>query len=77
MTNKKNVITQKGQKPSTAKASQVSPNKNIVVPSHPFLFNKENYTVLIGGLVLIILGFILMSGGRSENSATWSVHTSR
>ena len=32
-----------------------------------FLFSKENYKILIIGLVVIALGFILMSGGSNEN----------
>lgn len=32
-----------------------------------FLFGKENYKTLIIGLVVIALGFILMSGGSNEN----------
>lgn len=32
-----------------------------------FLFGKGNYKILIIGLVVIALGFILMSGGANEN----------
>ena len=32
-----------------------------------FLFSKENYKILIIGLVVIALGFILMSGGSNED----------
>ncbi|HEX4887500.1 MAG TPA: DUF3098 domain-containing protein [Luteibaculaceae bacterium] len=32
-----------------------------------FAFEKENYMWLIGGLVLIIIGFLLMVGGGSDN----------
>jgi magnesium-transporting ATPase (P-type) len=32
-----------------------------------FLFDKDNYMWIIGGVVLIIIGFILMSGGKSED----------
>ena len=31
------------------------------------LFHKENYTILIAGLAVIALGFILMSGGGSDD----------
>lgn len=31
------------------------------------LFSSRNYTIMIAGVVLIALGFILMSGGRSED----------
>ncbi|MDR3680353.1 MAG: DUF3098 domain-containing protein [Flavipsychrobacter sp.] len=32
-----------------------------------FLFGKENYTWMIGGVVLILIGFALMSGGKSPD----------
>ena len=32
-----------------------------------FAFKKKNYTLIIIGLAFIISGFILMSGGSSEN----------
>jgi len=32
-----------------------------------FLFDKSNYTWMLGGLALILLGFILMSGGKSTD----------
>ncbi len=30
-------------------------------------FGKQNYQIFIGGIVLIILGYILMIGGGSED----------
>jgi hypothetical protein len=33
----------------------------------PGLFGKENYVWIIAGLVVIALGLILMSGGRSDD----------
>jgi len=32
-----------------------------------FLFGKKNYVIMIIGLAIIALGFILMSGGGSNN----------
>lgn len=32
-----------------------------------FIFNKKNYKVMIVGVAVIILGFILMSGGGSDD----------
>ncbi|NHM05791.1 DUF3098 domain-containing protein [Flavobacterium sp. CYK-4] len=32
-----------------------------------FLFDKGNYTILLIGIAVIILGFILMSGGGSDD----------
>ena len=46
--------------------------KNQVNTSQPkgnqtFLFDKENYMWMIGGIVLILIGFMLMSGGKSPD----------
>ncbi|AWX44121.1 hypothetical protein HME9304_01121 [Flagellimonas maritima] len=42
-------------------------NKNIPKPNPQFIFQKRNYIFLFIGLALIALGFILMTGGGSDN----------
>ena len=37
-----------------------------------FLFEKINYKILLIGVAVIMLGFILMSGGGSDNPNVWS-----
>jgi len=37
-----------------------------------FVFDKDNYKWMLIGLGLIVLGFILMSGGASEDPAGFS-----
>ena len=32
-----------------------------------FVFHKSNYKIMVAGLAFIALGFILMTGGGSEN----------
>lgn len=32
-----------------------------------FLFDKSNYIFMLAGVVLVVLGFILMAGGKSED----------
>lgn len=32
-----------------------------------FAFGKRNYQLLIGGLILIVIGFVLMAGGKSTD----------
>ncbi len=32
-----------------------------------FLFSKENYKILIAGIATIILGYILLSGGGTDD----------
>lgn len=36
-------------------------------PSIQFAFNRRNYVLLLAGVVIIILGFALMSGGGSDD----------
>ncbi len=36
-----------------------------------FPFGRENYMWMIVGIALIFLGFVLMSGGGSEDPAVW------
>lgn len=47
-----------GAKPSKYAKSKTEPY---------FLFDKENYMLMIGGVALIFIGFMLMSGGKSPN----------
>lgn len=42
-------------------------NKNEPKPTKEFIFQKKNYLFLIIGLAFIALGFILMSGGGSDD----------
>jgi len=41
-------------------------------PQQEFLFEKVNYKILLIGLAVITLGFILMSGGGSDDPAVFS-----
>jgi len=38
----------------------------------PMLFGRENYKYLLIGLGFIVLGFILMSGGGSDDPNIWN-----
>lgn len=35
------------------------------------LFGKNNYRLMLIGLALVVLGFILMSGGKMPDANTW------
>jgi len=37
-----------------------------------FLFEKKNYIIMLVGLAFIAIGFVLMSGGGSENPAVFN-----
>lgn len=39
---------------------------------HEFLFEKINYKILLIGIGVIVLGFILMSGGGSDDPNVFS-----
>lgn len=36
-------------------------------PVRPFLFDKSNYRIMLGGVLLILLGLFLMAGGKSAD----------
>lgn len=36
-------------------------------PKREFIFRRKNYIVMFTGLIIIVLGFILMSGGGSDD----------
>lgn len=43
-------------------------NKNVKQPATtPSLFGKENYTLMLAGLIVLALGFFLMAGGKSPD----------
>ncbi|MBS9462400.1 DUF3098 domain-containing protein [Flagellimonas sp. 389] len=42
-------------------------NKNVQKPTSQFIFQKKNYIFLFIGLAFIALGFILMTGGGSDD----------
>lgn len=48
-------------------------NKNVKQPATtPSLFGKENYTLMLAGLVVLALGFFLMAGGKSPDPAKFN-----
>ncbi|MCW3074211.1 MAG: hypothetical protein JWP69_1280 [Flaviaesturariibacter sp.] len=50
-----------------SKKAPVVVEKDIARSSAKPLFGKENITWMIAGLVVMIIGYLLMSGGRSED----------
>ncbi len=41
-------------------------------PKMQFAFGRKNYMILLGGLFLIIIGFILLSGGGTKDPNQFS-----
>lgn len=52
-------------KPSVVSKSTKS--DTVKTNSLPFVFDKTNYLLMISGVVVIIIGFILMSGGATTD----------
>lgn len=51
---------------SVGKPQKVSSVKSTTVNSDDFAFGKINYIIMLGGLLLIIIGYVLMAGGKSS-----------
>ncbi len=56
----------KKQKKSNSSTSKVEKHTN------EFLFEKRNYLIMLVGLIVIALGFILMSGGGSDDPTVFN-----
>lgn len=50
-------------KPTTTEAAKKVDDSNRPV----FAFGKENYILMVAGVVFILIGFILMTGGGSKD----------
>jgi len=62
------------KKPVVIKTSApVTPSqqKQVIVNTSAPLFTKDNYRWMIGGIVVIVLGMLLMAGGKSTNPAVF------
>jgi hypothetical protein len=57
-------------KPQKTEAPKTSPTS--AAPKAEFLFSQVNYTFLLIGIGVIILGFLLMAGGGSDNPKVFS-----
>ncbi len=42
------------------------------IPAKTILFGKENYTLIVVGLAIVLIGFFLMSGGQQASPDEWS-----
>lgn len=71
---KKVVVTTTAQAPKKAEPT-VSRRKTTTSSSsstnHPLVFNRTNYILMLGGIALIALGLILMSGGGMPSPDVW------
>lgn len=49
-----------------AKTNQPAAKKDLL-PKSDFAFGRINYILMLSGIGLIVLGFILMAGGKSDD----------
>lgn len=49
-------------KPTTSAAKQQASG-----PVLPFIFDRTNYLIMVAGIVVILIGFVLMSGGGTTD----------
>ena len=66
MTQKEN----KSVRPAAAAPLPTSAQKEKKI-NEDFAFGRENYILMLAGLALILIGFVLMTGGGSKDPATW------
>lgn len=58
------------QRATKEKISQKSEVKTAAQPNIqnlPFVFDKVNYAIMITGIIVIVIGFMLMSGGATKD----------
>jgi hypothetical protein len=51
---------------ATVKANAAKDNKQ-TTPTSTYLFGKDNYMLMLVGVIILALGFILMVGGKSPD----------
>jgi len=69
---KQKIKSQGKQKPVKQEVKQAEPAKPAVETSTAFAFGRENYKLLFIGLAFIIVGFLLMIGGGSDDPDVFS-----
>lgn len=60
----------KQQTPQAAKQKQTTTAqvpKSVSAPTLPFIFDKTNYIIMVVGVIVILIGFALMSGGATTD----------
>lgn len=57
---------------STKKNTATTTQNNAGGRHQGFLFDKSNYILMLAGVVLVVIGFMLMSGGKSTDPAKFN-----
>lgn len=74
MAKKKKVIVTNTKTPRPTQSKLASNAKAAVkkgVPAEEMLFGKKNMYIILGGVGLMALGFVLMSGGHMPSADVW------
>lgn len=64
----KTVVTKKTLKPTVSKGRASSASS---VKKAPLLFGKQNYFLMLAGILLIAIGYVLMAGGAMPSPDVW------
>lgn len=64
------MATKQPQVKAKQPAAQVSAAKQTASQT-PFIFDRTNYLIMIAGVVIILIGFALMSGGATSDPAVF------
>lgn len=64
------MATKQPQVKAKQPAAQVSVTKQTASQT-PFIFDRTNYLIMIAGVVIILIGFALMSGGATSDPAVF------
>ena len=72
-TKKKVVVTKSTNKaaPTVSRKKTTPTVASSASSSHPLIFDKTNYMLMLGGIGLIALGLVLMSGGGMPSPDVW------
>ncbi|MDF1699362.1 MAG: DUF3098 domain-containing protein [Saprospiraceae bacterium] len=61
----------KSKSGASSEINPVSTSTNSNSSSADLLFGKTNYMYILGGIGLMVIGFVLMSGGSMPDPNTW------
>ncbi len=64
------MATKQPQVKAKQPAAQASATKQTASQT-PFIFDRTNYLIMIAGVVIILIGFALMSGGATSDPAVF------
>ena len=64
--------TKPQQKGKVAPTASAPAKPKSVASNLPFLFDKQNYMIMVAGIAVIIVGFMLMTGKANDNPAVFN-----